>query len=198
MSEHEWKSLMQQWSNDILASDYRRKFPQGLIDSGWLGFPPATEEEIQEAEARLQTELPASYREFLIVTNGWRMTTPFIDRVWGTEEVDWVTVKRKGIIDRQREVIGELGEMDIPDSEYFVYNRAQPYLLRQNDLENALEVGFGSQIDLYLFVPGMPASGAKWDACLEAPKSVESTRYRSFWDLMVAEYEGFLRLKDVR
>ncbi len=40
-------------------------------EARWLGMPPATEEQIQEAEQRLGLALPSSYKSFLRVANGF-------------------------------------------------------------------------------------------------------------------------------
>ncbi|MBL0019053.1 MAG: SMI1/KNR4 family protein [Bacteroidetes bacterium] len=37
----------------------------------WLGFNPATKEEISNAEARLNMKLPKEYKDFLSATNGF-------------------------------------------------------------------------------------------------------------------------------
>lgn len=50
-------------------------------------------------EERLGTVVPASYRNFLATTNGYRQTTPFIDRLWSREEVDWFAVRNQDWID---------------------------------------------------------------------------------------------------
>lgn len=194
MSTYEWVSLLQQWNEDILNSSDAAYLPEEVLRTGWLGFPPATEEEIQAAEARLGVRLPDSYREFLKVTNGWRMTSPFIDRVWGTEEIEWLAMQRRYILDPIR----RYGDEEIPDSEYFLYGEWRPGPLRLEDLERSLEVGFGSDVDQYLLLPAVTTEEGECDAFAVYPKGGEvRVRYRSFWDLMVGEYELFLRLRDV-
>ncbi|PWU17023.1 MAG: hypothetical protein C5B50_12070 [Verrucomicrobia bacterium] len=61
-----------------------------MIDSGWLGFPPATETDISEAEHRIGTRLPPSLRDFYAVTNGWRTTGPFVWEVLPTTRIGWL------------------------------------------------------------------------------------------------------------
>ncbi len=197
MSEHDWQSLIVQWNRDILDSPYRQYLPEDVVNAGWLGFPPATEEMVRAAEARLQTTLPLSYVEFVNASNGWYMTTAFIDRVWGTEEIEWLAVKRKQVVDDQRRYSSDQGEPLIANGEDYAYGKAQDLFLKSDHFENSIEVGFGDQLDLYLLLPDVVPSEGEWCACVWSPKSVESTVYRSFWDLMVAEYERFLRLKDL-
>ena len=125
------------------------------------------------------------------------MTTPFIDRVWGTEEIEWLAVKRKKVVEDARRYSRNLGESNIADSESYAYGEAQDLFTRQEHFKNALEIGFGNQFDLYLLLPDVTPLEGEWAACLWSPKSVESTVHRSFWELMLAEYESFLRLKDI-
>ncbi|MFC4212060.1 SMI1/KNR4 family protein [Pedobacter lithocola] len=39
--------------------------------SKWLGYEPATKDEIKQSEDRLGLELPADYKAFLLITNGF-------------------------------------------------------------------------------------------------------------------------------
>jgi hypothetical protein len=197
MNKYEWKSVLDKWNKDILDSRYQEYLPEEAHDKGWLGFSGATQGEITAAELRLQTRLPESYREFLSASNGWRMTTPFIDRVWGTEEIEWLAVKRMKVVEDGRRYSSCPGEPDFADGELYTYGEAQDLFIRQEHFENSLEVGFGDQLDLYLLLPDVTPLEGEWAACLWSPKSVESIVYRSFWELMLAEYESFLRLKDI-
>lgn len=77
MGSFDWKSFLLCWSQIILESmndEEKQQLPQEVLDSGWFGYPGATDEQIAKVEARLQRRLPPSYREFLKVTNGWRQT----------------------------------------------------------------------------------------------------------------------------
>src|SRR5205823_4641574 len=82
-----WRPLLGRWSRQWLKFDeYAAELPDEVAESGWLGYPPASERQIAAAEARLGATLPPSYRAFLRVSNGWRRTSPFISRLWGAEE----------------------------------------------------------------------------------------------------------------
>jgi len=72
----EWKSFLKEFSHEILEEDDRngsgqRVFADSDHDSGYVGSPPATEPDIERAESRLGLKLPASYRNFLLASNGW-------------------------------------------------------------------------------------------------------------------------------
>src|SRR5437764_1500142 len=78
------------WSGELLLEPaVRRHLAPEVIASGWLGYAPASHEQIEGAEKRLGVTLPPSYRAFLLVSNGWRDTGHFIERLWGAGEISW-------------------------------------------------------------------------------------------------------------
>src|SRR5437879_5223435 len=96
----DWKGFLTRWSRDLLQiTAVVEELPADVVASGWLGSPGATTTQIAQAEARLGTTLPPSYRDFLMATNGWRRTTPYIDKMWSTEEIDWFYVRHHDWID---------------------------------------------------------------------------------------------------
>jgi hypothetical protein len=62
-------ALAARWS-ELLIAELSQDEHLTVAAQGSLLRPPATEAEIQEAEARLGCALPPSYREFLLVNNG--------------------------------------------------------------------------------------------------------------------------------
>lgn len=102
MTKFDWENLLKEFSQKLIADlNERRKaeIPSEVIQSGWLGYPGATEKQITQAEARLKTTLPPSYREFLKVTNGWRKSDCTELQLWSTEEVDWFWLRNQAWID---------------------------------------------------------------------------------------------------
>jgi hypothetical protein len=101
MTTFEWRPFLEQLSRAVLASPYVERFelPPEVIESGWLGYPPATDEQIAAAEARLGVTLPPSYKTFLKVTNGWRQTGGAVERLLPVEEIDWMRVLHSDWID---------------------------------------------------------------------------------------------------
>lgn len=90
----DWRMFLTKFSEEMLAGeDFLEEFEAYLtpeqIATRWLGFTPASEEQIAAAEARLRLKLPPSYREFLKVTNGWSVIEPFIYRVYPVEEIGY-------------------------------------------------------------------------------------------------------------
>jgi SMI1-KNR4 cell-wall len=81
MVTFDWHDFLQWWSSELLASSNAAMLmPPEVIRAGWLGYPGATETQIAQAEARLETMLPPSYRAFLQVSNGWRLGNQIVDK----------------------------------------------------------------------------------------------------------------------
>lgn len=207
MSSFDWESFLKRWSQEILESigSDREKLPPEVIESQWLGYPGATEEEIAQAEARLDTKLPPSYRAFLKVTNGWRQTTPFINRLWSTKDIEWFTVRNQSWLNalrvRSEQDSSELPNSSLPhasiaDEEYFVYGGEQDCSkIRVEYLQTALEISQRGEAAIYLLNPQVVTEG-EWEAWFLGDWLPGADRYRSFQEMMQAEYENFLELRE--
>jgi hypothetical protein len=183
-----------------------------LLEPGWLGFPGSPEEQIARAEARLGIVLPPSYREFLKITNGWHQTTPFVYRLWSTEEIEWFPVRHQDWIDtftdryieqqlvRSSQVNGSevrLHLPSIPDAEYFVYGDTQDCRnIRVEYLQTALEISERGDSAIYLLNPQVMTADGEWEAWFFGDWLPGADRYRSFREMMQAEYENFLELRE--
>src|SRR5512135_3570797 len=102
MLNYSWNALLTQWSKELIASESSKHYdlPPDVIASGWLGYPGATDEQSAAAETRLHTALPASYRDFLKITNGWRTTgNCCVDKFWSAEELDWHYGRHSSTVD---------------------------------------------------------------------------------------------------
>ena len=193
MGVFEWGSLMTEW-NERLFRCHRvvDELPSEVRRSGWLGYPPATEEQIRSTEARLGVALPPSYREFLKVANGWRTLGRFTGQIWSTENVQWFRTRNQSAIDDW--LLGALanGPAIIPDDEYLVYGGAQhSYNVRFEYLPSTLEVSEMVESQVYLLNPNVMTAEGEWEAWFLAPWLWGAERYRSFWDLMKGEFELF-------
>ena len=197
MGNLDLEDLLKQWNKDILGSTkYRAYLPQEALDSRWIGYPGATEAQIEEAEVRLGTTLPHSYRTFLGVTNGLLLPGPFVHRLLPAEQTDWLLKKSRDRIDAWRYGRGLFGEPEhVPDASLFVYGEAQnPLVFRDEYLDTALQISEGH--GLYLLNPRVVFEDAEWEAWFFEAE-LGASRYRSFGELILAEYEAFLRLKDL-
>lgn len=64
------KKVLEQISiNAIKFEDFN--FTTAQKQAGWLGYKPASEHEIDNAEQRLGIKFPQDYKDFLFITNGF-------------------------------------------------------------------------------------------------------------------------------
>lgn len=199
MDADTWRTFLSTWSEEILRySDehYLRGLPLHAKTSGWLGYAGATEAQLAAAEARLGRSLPPSYRAFLAVSNGWRRTTPFIDAVWPTEQIEWLSVASPEFLPAWMEGVTAFGVPEpIPDADYFVYGGAQrEYAIRHEYFETALQISAWGDAAVYLLNPQVVTPAGEWEAWFFASWLPGARRYRTFWDLMRAEHDSFLAL----
>jgi hypothetical protein len=100
----EWKSFLREFSKEAIEDDERHGKPYTFTDaqhaSGYLGSPPATEADIESVETRLHVKLPASYRNFLLASNGWpAMGAGSPDRIVPVGEIDTVPNKDNSLVE---------------------------------------------------------------------------------------------------
>ena len=88
--QEKWAALLQELSLLAIADDdLRPLIDPDKVQRAWLGEPPASEQEIAAAEARLGIGLPPSYRAFLRVSNGWSHPNAFVMQLAGVAEIGW-------------------------------------------------------------------------------------------------------------
>jgi hypothetical protein len=190
METFDWHSFLAQWSWEWLEDDETaiEDIPSEVIVSRWLGYPGATEAQIAQAEKRLDTTFPPSYRAFLKVTNGWRWVN-FIERLWSTEDVEWLAVRNQGLIDGW---MGTLNAEPISDDVYFQYgNKQNSGLFRAQYLQTALEISKHNDGALFLLNPQVITPEGEWEAWFLASWYPGAVRYRSFQEMMQVEYKSF-------
>ncbi len=200
MVDFDWETFLTQFSKVLLQdAAIASQLPATVLASGWLGYPGATDAQITRAEVRLGAALPFSYRSFLKVTNGWRQTGPFINRLWSTEEIEWYPVRHQDLIDAGIQITQTLYP-DLPavsDEEYFVYGDDQnPAALREEYLQTALEISDLGDSAIYLLNPQIVTREGEWEAWFLASWRAGADRYRSFVEMMQAEYESYLQLRE--
>ena len=204
----DWRMFLEQWSETALntLNDSPSLFPVEVYESRWLGYPGATEEQIRNVEHRLEITLPSSYREFLKITNGWRKTTPFINRIWSVEQIEWFSVRHQRWIDsflieysRRHHIRysdnGFSPHVEIPDHEYFVYgDRQDCSKLRVEYLTTMLEISEKGESSIYLLNPQVVTEDGEWEAWFFGDWLPGADRYRSFQLMMQAEYKNFIEM----
>lgn len=209
----DWHEFLGQWSQDFLSSTkYLDQLPRSVRESEWLGFPGTSEENIKRAETRLNITLPPSYRDFLKVSNGWRQTTPFIYRIWSIEEIEWFRERHQSWIKTFTEarlksqnkyqrnnhnLNGFPKILKIPDSEYYTYGEEQDCSkIRLEYLNSVIEISEKGESAIYLLNPEVIFENGEWEAWFFGDWLPGADRYRSFQELMEAEYENFLEMRE--
>lgn len=208
MSSFDWESFLRQWSQETIdAIDRDREdLPSEVLKSGWLGYPGATKAQIARAEARLGRSLPPSYQAFLRVTNGWRQTSLFSNKLWSLEDIEWFAVRHQAWINAFLEKTEQSSSdssnskaptSSISDAEYFVYGDEQDCSkIRVSYLQTALEISQLGDGTIYLLNPQIVTLDGEWEAWFFGDWLPGADRYRSFQDMMQAEYESFLELRE--
>ena len=184
MIDDHWHELLQSWSRHILATaDFRDYLPGEVIDKQnlWIGYPGAGEEQIVQAERRLKTRLPESYREFLKISNGWPTGGPYVTRILPVEEIEWVSARKRDWLEGWK-----LGmRLGSGSGDLSAIEEGLGFDIRT--LESGLEIS-DEDMGVYLLIPGLKSVDGEWEAwCFEGETGVN--RYPSFWELMQAEFD---------
>jgi hypothetical protein len=197
MQTHPWKPFLTEWSQALLQWDrVREAAPPEAVQSGWVGRPGASGAELAAAEARLGIRLPPSYRQFLAVSNGWGQLTDFIYNLWSAEEIEWLPVRNQHLMTVWTEDMPP-DTRTVTDAEYFVYGEAQDCVsVRGEYLRTALEISDWGDSAICLLNPQVVMPEGEWEAWFFANWLPGANRYHSFWELMQAEYAGFLELRE--
>ncbi|TDC66740.1 SMI1/KNR4 family protein, partial [Streptomyces hainanensis] len=176
-----WRPFLERWSRE-------RVLVEGTASEGWLGFPPASEEAVLAAEARLGRRLPPSLREFLLVTDGWREAGPFIYRLAGAAELAWLRDT-----DDEHWIEAYSGEAD-EDCEGCEADED----CEDDDgalLRRTLRISLDGDSALMLLDPEEVDERGEWQAYWLSSWSGMGPEPRgSFHDLMYGEYTSFHRL----
>jgi len=184
MIADQWPDLLQSWSRHILATgDDRDVLPAQGIDkqNPWIGYPGAGEEQIAQAESRLNTQLPESYREFLKISNGWPAGGSYVARILPVEEIEWVSTRQRDWLEYWKLGLKLSSGRDDPS----VFREMLGFDIRL--LESGLEIS-NEDIGVYLLIPSLKSADGEWEAwCFEGETG--AMRHRSFWDLMQAEFD---------
>jgi cell wall assembly regulator SMI1 len=168
----EWKAWLTAWNRELLGQvDFvaePRLVEDGVTSevraAGWLGYPPATYDQITRLEARLGKTLPLSYRHFLEASNGFRQPGVMVWRMLPAEVVDWYRSRHQSTIETWKQ---------------------------NEDLSNTLEISarerYGTAV--FLLDAGIIDPAGEWEAVYFAHWIPGSFRYRSLRALMQWQYQ---------
>jgi hypothetical protein len=189
MTGFDWLPFLRRWSDDVLGSDLAGQLPDSIRKSGWLGFAPATDQHLTNAERRLGMPLPASYAAFLRVTDGWARATRSIGEVWGIDRVDSFRKSHRDWI-RAMAVAPSVGEDELPDAEYFAYSQ-HSLDFKAKHLRETLQISEVGDAAVYLLNPQVITKDGEWEEWFLASWLPGVRRYRSFQEMMQSEFYQF-------
>ena len=193
MAEINWTQLLSRWNDHVLASPLAEKLSSDVRSSGWIGFPPATDQQIAATEKRLRITLPPSYCKFLKASNGWRMCTHSIERMWGVDEVKWLRTSHRDWIDAFAKPTIYGPEPEVSDVEYFAYGQLVEQF-RGKHFNETLQISEVGDAALYLLNPQVISKDGEWEAWFFANWIPGAHRYRSFAEMIEAEFSQFAGL----
>ena len=186
-----WQPFLRRWSWQMLQVEaFVLHQDDDVVKSGWLGFPPATQSELDSLERRLGRRLPPSYRSFLATTNGFRSGGTSIARIRPAAEVAPFIQEQAQWVD-----IWTQGHDDEPSLEQHVADRSDCVRGRFSLLRTAIQVSDVSDSSVYLLSPDVVDGDGEWEAWLFATWLPGAVRHPSWWAMMQAEYAGFVTLE---
>ncbi|MGC9666002.1 SMI1/KNR4 family protein [Planosporangium sp. 12N6] len=182
------REFLERWSREwVVAHDPERDRPlDDEVRGGWLGFAPASPEQIAAAEERLGRTLPPSLRSFLLITDGWKNAGNFIYRLAGTAELEWLRDTRDAHwADAYRNDAyqdDEFPEDDFPDDGEVI--------------GRSLRISLAGDASVLFLDPEDVGEDGEWAAYrLASWSGTGPERFDSFADLMIDLYAGFHALR---
>lgn len=192
-----WRELLQRWSDEWLdpvlhEQERTEPFSEDVRRARWLGQAGASLDEVGALEDGLGTVLPASYRQFLLTSDGWLNTTSDVERILSAHEVGWTQDLDPHLVAGWTDAYGATGAR-ITDEEYFVYGEAQdPVSIRPEYVPHTLKISHTPEAtEVYLLNPCVVSVDGEWEAWFVAHWLPGAVRFQSFWDLMNHEYRRF-------
>ncbi len=192
-----WSRFLQLWSDHVLdlvkQLDYNLSpITQEAIALGYLGYPGASAQEIATAEERLDRTLPDSYKQFLRVSNGWRQMAMYAEdcRMFAVDEIDLFRYTHPDAVDGWlRAIPTGYDSFRTPDDKYFIYGAEQDAsTLRDEYVATAYAISELIDAAIYLLNPMVITPDGEWEAWYFGYALAGAYRYRSFQEMMEAEY----------
>lgn len=193
----EFSELLKKWNADLLKDDGIEDAVEAAYRKGkWLGRPPATEVALSAAERRLGVSLPPSYREFLLIANGWVYPGNDMDfpgPIRAIERVAWFREEDGDWIDAWTSA----NAGGVSDEEYFVYGNDQDTVcLRVEYLAKCLKISDASEGGVYLLNPEVVSKAGEWEAWHFSNELPGATRCRSFRELIKQQRALFRQYRE--
>ena len=205
-SEQDWRLFLKKWDQELREAEsyISDRCGVGLTDmesdgskvrSGLITYAGATGQQLSEAEERLDTSLPPSYRNLLKASNGFRPVGFGFEKFHSSESVEWFVTGYDYWINAYLEGTEDLALPTVPDDRYFVYGAAQSACpTRVEYLEGCLEITPPSlvhQDHIFLLNPAIKTGNGEWEAWSFANWKAGATRYKCLWDMLSDERRLF-------
>lgn len=197
MTAFDWRPFLEQYSRDLVSDrQLKNQLPEEVIRSGWMGFEPATPQQVRDLEVRIGAKLPESYRQFLATSNGWRQSGGFIYEILPCDKVEWLRVNNQEWIDAYIEPA--TGQAPLSVEEHCVYgDQQESSRFRVEFLQSCLMISDVGDSAVYLLNPEIKTTSGEWEGWFFANWMAGAVRYPTFWELMQAEWRSFVRLRDI-
>ncbi len=186
--------LLSEINNDFFES-YSQKDLEEMVENGvldndtvkrkWLGYPPATTDQIRNRERFLGVTLPASYREFLLTSNGFKNVSFFLNNLFPIDKIDWAKNTEQ---EWWLELIDDTSS-EISDEQYLIYGKEQSTLYyRRHYLKESLKVSEWYD-GMCVFLNPSIQHEREWEVLVYATWYPGIARYRSFKEYLIATHE---------
>jgi hypothetical protein len=88
----DWLPYLRAYSEWYIAGDRHPALGQVAkrqVEERWLGFAPATPEQVDAAESRLGVVLPPSLRALYLASNGFCEVAEWVEKLLACEDLEW-------------------------------------------------------------------------------------------------------------
>lgn len=186
-----WKIFLEKCSKAVYKGDDLLTEYEGSPQD-WLGYEPASVQEIETMETRLNIKFPPSYKNFLLASNGFKQLSCFIWDILPVDQVSWLAA-----FDPEFTNLYETEFKDdfiVSDEDYYDYSEKQHCSnFRSEYLINALAISNWGDAAIVLLNP-LVKFGDEWEAWIYANWYPGARRFKSFEELMLHEHESYLQL----
>jgi hypothetical protein len=162
-----------------------RKLGEGDAASS---FAPASVQQISSAERRLGCQLPDSYREFLLVSNGAGKLAQAHAGLLPVEQIGWFRDLEPGWV----RIWSEESDSDVSEQEH-LEKANDPAYLRRAYLAELLQIGESFDGSVYLLNPCVRTSNGEWETWDFANWYPGAYRFASFREMLEDVADGLSR-----
>jgi hypothetical protein len=171
-------------AQEILAQLRGEEFEldwESLLPAFGTPAEPATEEAIAAKEAELGQTLPASYRGFLLQSNGIVPANEILEALSPVENIEWLAA-------RNGDWIGQFQTEDDVTPEEHLFQPDQPETYRAAYLKDCLLISDPGEKVVTLLNPQVQDESGEWEAWFFGPTTIGgAVRYPSFAALIESQ-----------